>query len=48
MLKPNKWFGVHLSNNKKMLEMTINVFGNIEDKIKISDNEYIYMFINKK
>jgi hypothetical protein len=57
MLKPGKWFGLNVKNDK-MLEMAQNVFGKVVEKVKLktvkshfskgnkTKYEYIYMFIN--
>ena len=59
MLKPNKWFGLNVKNDK-MLDMAREVFGKEGDKVGlrtvrnhltksagIEKYEYIYMFVNR-
>jgi hypothetical protein len=59
MLKPNKWFGLNVKNDR-MLEIAIDKFGPVKEKIAlrtirshltkqagIQKNEYIYMFTKK-
>lgn len=59
MLKPNKWFGLNVKN-ERMLEMAIEHFGPVTEKIAlrtvrshlskragVEKNEYIYMFKNR-
>jgi hypothetical protein len=35
MLKPGKWFGLNIKNNEMMLNMAINIFGDIVEKIEL-------------
>jgi len=35
MLKPNKWFGLNIKNQPLMLEMAVEYFGKIEDKLTL-------------
>ena len=36
MLKPNKWFGLNISGDDRMLQMAVDVFGEIVEKVKLA------------
>ena len=36
LLKPNCWFGVNVSGVDEMIDLTINIFGNIIEKVPIN------------
>lgn len=46
MLKPNKWFGLHISGQDKMLQMAKDVFGNVVEKIELVMNRAPTTFSN--